>query len=44
MRVAGTWFVSEDWPGPNVLGWKGCLERMRFALDPSDESFYFAEL
>jgi hypothetical protein len=39
-----SWFISEDWPGPMVVGWKGCPERMRFALDPSDESFYFAEL
>jgi len=42
--VSATWFVSPDWPGPSVIGWKGCLERMRFALDPSDESFYFAGL
>jgi len=42
--VEATWFVAPDWPGPAVIGWKGCLERMRFALDPSDQSFYFAEL
>ncbi len=39
-----TCFVSADWPGPPVLGWKGCLERMRFALDPADEMFSFATL
>jgi predicted aspartyl protease len=44
IHVETTWFISEDWPGPPVLGWKGCLERIRFALDPSEESFYFAEL
>jgi hypothetical protein len=44
LDVEATWFISEDWPGPPVLGWKGCLERIRFGLDPSEESFYFAEL
>lgn len=44
MTVEATWFFSPNWPGPTVIGWKGCLERMRFGLDPSDESFYFAEL
>lgn len=43
LTVDATWFVSEEWPGPMVIGWKGCLERIRFALDPSDESFYFGE-
>jgi hypothetical protein len=42
--VEATWFISDDWLGPPVIGWKGCLERIRFALDPGDESFYFAEL
>jgi hypothetical protein len=44
LAVVATWFVSEDWPGPLVIGWSGCLERLRFALDPSDETFYFGEL
>ena len=39
-----TWFVAPDWPGPSVIGWRGCLERMRFALDPGEEAFYFSEL
>jgi hypothetical protein len=43
LRVEATWFVSEDWPGPLVLGWKGCLERFRFALDSREERFYFGE-
>jgi hypothetical protein len=43
-EIDATWFVSSDWPGPMVIGWKGCLERVRFGLDPSDDSFYFAEL
>jgi hypothetical protein len=44
VTIEATWFISLDWPGPTVIGWKGCLERMRFALDPNDDSFYFAEL
>jgi hypothetical protein len=42
LDVDATWFVSPDWPGPAVIGWKGCLERIRFALDPIREEFYFA--
>lgn len=42
-EVEATWFLSEDWAGPPVIGWKGCLERIRFALDPAEEWFYFAE-
>lgn len=44
LQIEATWFVSPDWPGPLVIGWKGCLERFRFALGPGDESFYFGEL
>jgi hypothetical protein len=44
IEVEATWFISADWPGPAVIGWKGCLERIRFALDPSDDSFYFGNL
>jgi hypothetical protein len=43
LDVEATWFVSGDWPGPAVIGWKGCLERIRFALDPTLDLFYFAE-
>lgn len=42
--VDATWFVSPDWPGPMVIGWKGCIERVRSALDPSEQAFYFARL
>jgi len=43
LEIDATWFISPDWPGPIVLGWKGCLERLRFALDPTPgvERFYF---
>lgn len=42
-EVEATWFLSPDWPGPLVIGWTGCLERMRFAFDPREGDFYFAE-
>lgn len=42
--VEATWFVCEDWPGPLVIGWTGGLERLRFALDPAEDTFYFGEL
>lgn len=44
LEIDATWFISPDWPGPTVLGWRGCLERMRFAVDPNDNWFYFAGL
>jgi hypothetical protein len=42
LTIDATWFVSPEWLGPLVLGWKGCLERFRFALDPHAERFYFS--
>jgi hypothetical protein len=42
LEVPATWFISEHWPGPVVIDWKGGLERMRFALDLSEDAFYFA--
>ncbi len=44
VEVDATWFLSPDWPGPVVLGWKGSLERIRVALDPTEDAFYFAPL
>lgn len=41
IAVDATFFVSSEWPGPNVIGWKGCLERVRFGLDPDENLFYF---
>lgn len=42
LSIEATWFVSPDWPGPLVLGWKGCLERFHFAFDTTQELLYFA--
>ena len=41
LTIDATWFVSAEWLGPLVLGWRGCLERFRFAFDPHAERFYF---
>jgi len=32
---------GETWPLPSYLGWQGCLDRIRFAIDPADEVVYF---
>jgi hypothetical protein len=38
--------VAPGWPGPVVIGYRGCLEHVRFALDPGGRSgdawFFFA--
>jgi len=44
VAIEATFFVSADWFGPLVVGWKGCLERMRFMIDPEAEQFHFAGL
>ncbi len=38
--------LGEQWPEdfPCILGMQGCLERLRFAVDPNDDTFYFGEL
>ena len=41
LTVDATVWVSQDWPGGTFVGYRGLLERIRFALDPSDNSFYF---
>ena len=44
VQVDATFFVCSDWHYAMVVGWRGCLERIRFGLDPSTETccFYFA--
>jgi hypothetical protein len=43
--VESSVFVSKEWEGPIVLGYRGFLERVRFALDPGvvpgEQKFYF---
>ena len=51
LTVEATAFVpqlapDQEWPNelPCVLGMLGCLERLRFAVDPTDDTFYFGEI
>lgn len=43
-----TWFVSEEWPQPMLVGWHGFLEVLAFGCDPGTqpgrEKFFFAQL
>ena len=41
LTVEATVFVCADWPGPSVIGYNGFLERVRFAVDPTTNLFYF---
>lgn len=43
VEVNATFFIC-DWTGPIIVGWRGCLERIRFGLDPSTGMWYFASL
>lgn len=31
----------EVWDLPSIMGWMGCLERLRFAIDPATDMFHF---
>jgi hypothetical protein len=44
LRIEATVWVSREWPGGNFLGYGGLLERIRFAIDPGDNFFYFGPL
>ncbi|UCH98605.1 MAG: hypothetical protein JSV88_05275 [Candidatus Aminicenantes bacterium] len=45
LTVESSVFVSKEWEGPIVLGYRGFLEKIRFALDPGvvpgEQMFYF---
>ncbi len=46
LTVDATVFVptldpDDVWPWPNFLGLEGLLDRMRFAVDPTENAFYF---
>lgn len=42
LEISATVLLVPDWPGPVVIGFRGLLERVRFALDPGPcEWFYF---
>ena len=42
VTIDARWFVSEHWYGPTVIGWRGCLNLIRFALNPDEDRLYFA--
>jgi hypothetical protein len=42
LEIDATFLVIEDWPGPVILGFNGCLEHIVFAYEPrakTHESF-----
>ncbi|HXU32325.1 MAG TPA: hypothetical protein VN851_17295 [Thermoanaerobaculia bacterium] len=41
LEIQGSVFVSTDWRAGNFIGYRGLLERIRFALDPQENRFYF---
>lgn len=41
LSINATVWVSQDWPGGTFLGYGGLLERVKFAIDPTDNFFYF---
>jgi hypothetical protein len=44
LDVDATIFLAPEWPGPNFLGYKGFLQRIRFAVDPESNLFYFGRI
>ena len=44
LDLEATFFLSPQWQGGNFLGYEGALERIRFAIDPRENLFYFGGL
>ena len=44
LDVEATVFLSPDWRGPNFIGYQGLLQRIRFAVDPETNLFYFGRI
>jgi hypothetical protein len=44
LEKEATVFVSPDWQGPSFLGYQGLLQRIRFAIDPETNLFYFGQI
>lgn len=42
LEVDSTFFVPELWKG-NYIGFMGCLQRLRFAVDPGNNLFHFGK-
>jgi hypothetical protein len=44
LDIEATVFLSPEWRGPNFLGYEGFLQRIRFAVDPENNLFYFGRI
>jgi hypothetical protein len=44
IEIEATVFVSREWPSGNFIGYAGLLERIRFAIDPASNSFFFGAI
>ncbi len=44
LEIDATIFVCSDWHRGNFLGYAGLLERVRFAVDPASQLFYFGAI
>ncbi|HYU31979.1 MAG TPA: hypothetical protein VEW48_07435 [Thermoanaerobaculia bacterium] len=44
LNIEAVMFLCPDWPGGNFIGYEGALDRIRFAVDPHRNRFYFASL
>ena len=44
LDLEATVFLSPDWTGPNFIGYQGLLQRIRFAVDPDANLFYFGQI
>ena len=41
LRIDATVFISRDWQEGTFLGYGGMLERIRSAVDPRENDFFF---
>lgn len=44
LNIEALMFLCPDWPGGNFIGYEGVLDRIRFAVDPHRNRFYFSSL
>lgn len=44
LNIDATLFVTDEWNHGNFIGYGGFLDRVRFAVDPGTNSFYFGML
>ncbi len=44
LQIDATLFVCNEWTRGNFLGYSGFLERIRFAVDPHCQKFYFGRI